>query len=243
MTGSHKQEEEGDGEASSEKRETRFASNDGEDWIKDLAERLKIGSAKNKGHEGSSEDANEKPSTMSQEQIDLIREFCRERVPLAVIEQMMGVSEGAVDRLELKRAVMEAEIMIAESLSTHSEYASARSGLESREEELGPIHFEAEQVKYEEYDPVRWETAVEEVNVDNLNEEEATAPNSFDNPEERISESPKHAPIVPAPEPEYVRALKDSEVGSEPYHKKGDILRVINKARQRGLDGKQRRKT
>ncbi len=238
MTESHKQQEDGDGEATSEKRETRSASNDVEDWIKDLAEKLEIGSAKNKGHEGSSEDANEEPSTMSQEQIDLTRELCRERVPSAVIEQMMGVSEGAVDRLELKRTVMEAEIMIAESLSTHGEYASARSGLKSREEELGPTYFEAEGVKYEEYDPVRWETAAEEVNVDDLNEEEAATPNSFDNTEEKLSESPKHAPIVPAPEPEYVRALKDSEVGSKPYHKKGDILRVINKYRQRGLDGK-----
>ncbi len=238
MTDSHNQEEDGDGEATSEKRQTRSASNDVEDWIKDLAEKLEVGSAKNKGHEGNSEDANEELSTMSQEQIDLTRELCRERVPLAVIKQMMGVSEGAVDRLELKRAVMEAEIMIAESLSTHGEYASARSGLKNREEELGPSYFEAEEVKYQEYDPVRWETAAEEVNVDNLKEEETATSKSFDNTEERISESPKPASNVPAPEPEYVRALKDSEVGSKPYHKKGDILRVINKARQRGFDGK-----
>lgn len=39
------------------------------------------------------------------------------------------------------------------------------------------------------------------------------------------------------PELDFVRALKDSRTGSKPYFRKGDILRVINKARRGNLDG------
>ncbi|KAL9063512.1 MAG: hypothetical protein Q9161_009424 [Pseudevernia consocians] len=216
MAQGHKQEEGGDNEASSEKPETNSPSNDNEHWIKELVERLKVGSAKNRGHEASSEKAEAQPNTMSPEQIDLAHELCRERVPFTAVGELMGVSEGTVDPFELKRVMMEAEILIAESLSTQGE----------EEKVHGRFHFQDEVAKFEEYDPVRWEIAAEE----------AAAPNSLDEIEERVPESPKAAPVVPASKPDFVRALKDSKAGSLLYYKKGDILRVINKTSQRQLD-------
>ena len=38
-------------------------------------------------------------------------------------------------------------------------------------------------------------------------------------------------------EPDFVRALTDSKMGTKPYFRKGHILRVINKARRKKLDG------
>lgn len=122
MAQGHKQEERGDNEASSEYPETNSASNNDEHGITELAERLELSSVENRGHEASSENAEAQPNTMSQEQIDLARELCRERVPFTAIGQMMGVSEGTVDPFELKQVLMEAELLIADSLSTQGEY-------------------------------------------------------------------------------------------------------------------------
>ena len=134
MAQGHKQEEGGDNEASSEKPETNSPSNNNEHWIKELVERLKVGSAKNRGHEASSEKAEAQPNTMSPEQIDLAHELCRERVPFTAVGELMGVSEGTVDPFELKRVMMEAEILIAESLSTQGEYAFEKLQAEIRTE-------------------------------------------------------------------------------------------------------------
>ena len=38
-------------------------------------------------------------------------------------------------------------------------------------------------------------------------------------------------------EPDFVRALTDSKMGTKPYFRKGHILRVINKAPRKKLDG------
>ena len=53
--------------------------------------------------------------------------------------------------------------------------------------------------------------------------------------------APPNSPVpeasAPASEAEFVRALRGCRQGSKPYFQKGDILRVINKARRSGLSG------
>ena len=114
-----------------------------------------------------------------------------------------------------------------------------RSGLKSEEENLhGSARLRAEEAKFEPYDPVRWETAAEETTVDEApNKEEAGAPRPPDDVEEGASGIPKPTAVVPTSESDFVRALRDSRVGSKPYYKKGDILRVINKTSRRNLNG------
>ena len=107
---------------------------------------------------------------------------------------------------------------------------------------------------FEPYDPVKWATATEENII-----EEAPGPHSFEHIDEVISKrlnAPPGTPSSeslrvlqdpedyeeehsrpPSPEQDFVRALKDSRAGTKPYYRKGDILRVINKAQRRELDG------
>lgn len=123
MTASDKGEEEGDNEANSKSQEVKSASGEDEHWIEDLAQKLEIGSAKNQVHKDTSENAEEEHSTMSQEQIDLVHELCREGISFTDIGKIMGLSEGSVDPYELKRVVMIANIMMNESMNTQGEYA------------------------------------------------------------------------------------------------------------------------
>ena len=56
---------------------------------------------------------------------------------------------------------------------------------------------------------------------------------------------PPNSPIPdsspPASDADFVRALKNCRLGSRPYYRKGDILRVINKARRSALSGESKR--
>lgn len=113
-----------------------------------------------------------------------------------------------------------------------------RPELKSEEESLhGSARLRAEEANFEPYDPVRWETAAEETTVDEAPNKEAGAPNPPDDVEEGASGIPKPAAVVLTSESDFVRALRDSRVGSKPYYKKGDILRVINKTSRRNLNG------
>ena len=56
---------------------------------------------------------------------------------------------------------------------------------------------------------------------------------------------PPNSPVpdssAPASGVYFVRALKDCRLGSRPYFRKGDILRVINSTRRSGLSGELKR--
>lgn len=232
MADSHKKEEEGDSEDSLEKRGTKWSSNDNEYWIEELAQKLEVGSAKK--NRAGSQNTEAEPGTMSQEQIDLAHELCRERFSFADIQKVMGVSEGSVTAYELGLVLMDAEVLIARSLNAQGEYVfeklHAEIGTKKRQENIHVYdHFQAQDADFEMYDPDRWEAAVEEANVnETLSGEENVAPDASYGFEKVVSESPN---------PDFVRALKDSKAGSKPYYKEGDILRVINKDSKIGLYG------
>lgn len=108
MKESQEQRKETDSKASSGKHGPESVS-DHEHWTKDLALILEEGEAKDQRHEGSSGNVEAEGSTMSQEQIDLAHELCRERVSFADIKHIMGVLEGSVNPFELMRVLMDAE--------------------------------------------------------------------------------------------------------------------------------------
>lgn len=136
MKKSQEQRKKTDSKASSGKHGPESVSIDHEHWTKDLAWILEEGEAKDQRHECSSGNVEAEGSTMSQEQIDLAHELCRERVSFADIKQMMGVSEGSVTRFELMRVLMDAEILIIESLNTQGEYIFEKLEAEIRTEKL-----------------------------------------------------------------------------------------------------------
>ena len=113
-----------------------------------------------------------------------------------------------------------------------------------------------EDSNFETYDPVKWETATEEKMVDKAWDEKdvpeprlphadkavpetSAPPNSpiLQDPEDLEKETELKLQLNSPPKPEFVRALKDSKVHRKPYFRKGDILRVINKARRGKLAG------
>lgn len=51
------------------------------------------------------------------------------------------------------------------------------------------------------------------------------------------TKSPIPEASAPASEADFVRAVRNCRLGNKPYFRKGDILRVINKARRSGLSG------
>ena len=91
---------------------------------------------------------------------------------------------------------------------------------------------QANKEDFQDYDPVAWEKAASGTKADfTIYDEEA----------ENSGGVPHNSPIpeseVPASEAEFVRALRNCRQGSKPHFQKGDILRVINKARRSGLSG------
>lgn len=131
MTTSDKEKEEGDNDASSETQEARSGSGEDEHWI-DIAQRLEISLAKTKrlvsgfanhqSREVTSEDVDEYSSTMSENQVDLVHEVCRQGASLADICKMMGVPEGSVDPYDMKRKHEIATIMMGQSVDTQGEF-------------------------------------------------------------------------------------------------------------------------
>ena len=115
-----------------------------------------------------------------------------------------------------------------------------RLGLTSKEDEThsqAPSHSGEEE--FEAYDPVKWETATEEhrIVLQSLEAPPGT-PTSESHALKDLEEDYEQEPqghLVPAPD--FVRALRDSKVGSKPYFRTGDILRVINRASRGDLDG------
>ena len=98
MTRSDKDEYEGDNEASPETQEAESATDEDEHWIEEHAQKLEIGSAKDEGHEDTSEDDEDESRTLSQEQIDKVRDLCEDQVPFAEIGIIMGIPEGMCQR-------------------------------------------------------------------------------------------------------------------------------------------------
>ena len=117
---------------------------------------------------------------------------------------------------------------------------------------------------FEPYDPVKWATATEEKIIEEApDEDKAPGPHPFEHIDEAISkmnpppgtpnsenledsedeeeEEEEELSRPPSPEQDFVRALKASQAGTKPYYRKGDILRVINKAQRRDLDGEYNR--
>lgn len=119
---------------------------------------------------------------------------------------------------------------------------------------------EDEDKKFQSYDPILWETAVEQDMVEKAPGEEAPISHAFEKTL-KLSRS-SQAPPCPgtwithpvlqeteddheeeakgrvSQESEFVRALKNSMGASKPYFRKGDILRVINTAHRGSLAGK-----
>ena len=122
MTRSDKDEYEGDNEADSEMQEAESASDEDEHLIEDFAQSMKIGSAKNEGHEDTSEDAEEESSTLSQEQIDTVRNLCEDQVPFEEIGIIMGIPEGTMESYELRRVFVIANTMLGQSMNAQGEY-------------------------------------------------------------------------------------------------------------------------
>ena len=83
-----------------------------EQWIKDISSHLEEDRARNQEHKGSMEDTEEKPSMMNEDQIAMIYNLCRDRVPFQHIENIMGVPEHKVDFPEFERVMVEASILI-----------------------------------------------------------------------------------------------------------------------------------
>lgn len=120
---------------------------------------------------------------------------------------------------------------------------------------------EDEDKNFQAYDPVMWETAVEGNIVEKApSEEEASISHALEKALKAFSEIPQASPGPPisetlralkgieevheevvegsaSPETDFVRALKDSKAGSKPYFRKGDILRVINRAHRGSVAG------
>ena len=106
-----------------------------------------------------------------------------------------------------------------------------RSALKSTIEE-GEI--QDEDGNFEAYDPVKWEAATGGETVDKTSGIIRDA-KYWEKEYERIVQ--EKFPL----EPEFVRALKDSKMGTKPYFRKGHILRVINTGRHGKLDGEWKR--
>lgn len=122
MTRSDKDEYEGDNEACSETPEAESESDEDEYWIQDHAQRMEIGSAKNEAQEDISEDAKEKSSTLTQEQIARVRDYCELQYTFLEIGRMMGIPEGTREYYELRQAFVIANTLIAQSMNTQGEY-------------------------------------------------------------------------------------------------------------------------
>lgn len=103
----------------------------------------------------------------------------------------------------------------------------------------------ADESEYESYDETRWERAEKDDKADDRehildegsDDDDAPVPEPFDCVEEGFEESWKHPPNPTVSEVDFVRALHDSKDGGKPYYRKGDMLRVINKARRVGVGG------
>lgn len=133
---------------------------------------------------------------------------------------------------------------------------------ESQNEEEDEDEDKGENKNFQAYDPVLWETAAEENIVGKPpREEEAPISHALEKALNTFSEIPQGSPgpltsetvhrlkVIEedheegvegsaSPEPDFVRALKDSKAGSKPYFRKGDILRVIQRAHRGSLAGK-----
>ena len=83
-----------------------------EQWIKDISSHLVEDRVRDQEHKGSIEDTEEKPSMMNEDQIAMIYNLCRDRVPFQHIENIMGVPEHKVDFTEFERVMVEASILI-----------------------------------------------------------------------------------------------------------------------------------
>ena len=101
-------EEEEDNDARSGQQESEMGAGI-DDWIRDLERQLNTDSPKHKEREGSSGSTKAKSTAMSQEQIDLVYQLCRERIAFQSIVTIMGVRNGDVSLSDLKRIIVEAE--------------------------------------------------------------------------------------------------------------------------------------
>ena len=123
MTRSEKDEYEGDNEAGSGTPDAEYASDEDEHWIEDHVRKLEIGSAaKDEEHEDSSEDAEEEPRLLTQEQITTIRDLCNDRYNLLQVTSIMGIPQDTVEYYELKRVFLIANTILSQSMNAQGEY-------------------------------------------------------------------------------------------------------------------------
>ena len=85
---------------------------DHEQWMKDLSSHLEKDRARNQGHRASLEPPKGNPSRMGEDQIAVIYNLLRDRVPFEHIENIMGVAEGKVEYAEFERVMTEAALLI-----------------------------------------------------------------------------------------------------------------------------------
>ena len=112
MKRSHEQISKGDKGARHKNREKEPFSIDHEQWIRDISSQLKEERARNQKHTGSIDNTEGKPSRLNEDQIAMIYNLCRDRIPFEHIESIMGVPEGKVDFGEFERVMVEATFLI-----------------------------------------------------------------------------------------------------------------------------------
>ncbi len=93
-------------------------------FVKELHKTLEIGSARRESQQDSSGSVEAQTTTMSQDQIDLMKELLRERVPMDSIRQMMGVHEDTVDSVEFTRVMLQTKLSAVKSWRKEGERAS-----------------------------------------------------------------------------------------------------------------------
>ena len=83
-----------------------------EKWMKDLSAHLEEDRARKQEHQASLDNPKGKPSRMNEDQIAVIYNLLRDRVPYEHIENIMGVPEGKVEFAEFERVMTEASLLI-----------------------------------------------------------------------------------------------------------------------------------
>ncbi|KAF6218721.1 hypothetical protein HO133_005263 [Letharia lupina] len=128
------------------------------------------------------------------------------------MEDVVEMWEAAIDPVDLVREMKEKEALKAEA---------DRGGAQvHRGSDPSQPHPSPRSPEWESYDEDEWNTAIEGLDVD----------------EEHWTDKPGPSykkPAVPISEASFVRAMKDSDAGSKPYFKRGDVLRIIGHRRRR----------
>ena len=83
-----------------------------EQWMRDLSSHLGEDRARNQGQRASLEPPKGRPGGMNEDQIAVVYNLVRDRVPFEHIENVMGVPEGKVEYAEFERVMTAASLLI-----------------------------------------------------------------------------------------------------------------------------------